>query len=96
MMIAAHTAYLDDDDDEDCIVHGNMTVTHSHPLSSRHIPTWWDCGGWEFAGLTIIIIISIIVITNINNNIIITITIIIIIITTITKNIIILITISPY
>ena len=26
MMIAAHTAYLDDDDD-DCIVHGNRTMT---------------------------------------------------------------------
>ena len=55
MMIAAHTAYLDDDDNngddgEDCIVHGNMTVTHSHPLSSRHIPTWWEYSGWEFAG----------------------------------------------
>ena len=35
MMVAAHTAYMDDEsddlDDEDCIVHGNMTVTHSHP-----------------------------------------------------------------
>ena len=49
MMMAAHIAYLDDDDDnlddEDCIVHGNMTVTHFHPLSSPHVPTWWEFAG---------------------------------------------------
>ena len=52
MMIAAHTAYLDDDDDdlddddEDCIVHGNMTVTYS----LYHHDIWREYGGWEFAG----------------------------------------------
>ena len=40
MMIAAQTAYMDDDDDnlddEDCVEQcvGNMTMTHSHPLLS--------------------------------------------------------------
>ena len=28
---------------------GNMTVSHSHPYSLCHIPTWWEYGGWEYA-----------------------------------------------
>ena len=27
-----------------------MTVSHSHPYSLCHIPTWWEYGGWEYAG----------------------------------------------
>ena len=52
-MISYHTAYLDDDDDDldddDCIVHGNMTVTHSiiiilvtQQIPTRRIPTRWE------------------------------------------------------
>ena len=29
---------------------GNMTVSHSHPYSLCHIPTWWEYDGWEYAG----------------------------------------------
>ena len=33
-----------------CIYGGNMSVSHSHPYSLWHIPTWWEYDGWEFAG----------------------------------------------
>ena len=27
-----------------------MTVSYSHPSLLWHIPTWWECDWWEFAG----------------------------------------------
>ena len=54
MMIAAHTAYLDDDDDnlddEDCIVHGNMTVTHSNPNHHNIFPPGGNTAGGNLLG----------------------------------------------
>ena len=42
--------HITHNDNDGYIYGGNMTVSHSHPYSLWHIPTWWEYGGWEYAG----------------------------------------------